>query len=105
MLTTLRSAVGAYVRKLGEMADPDKLAAVFDEFAVKSNSNPAIQQLYHRMDAGDKEAAIELQQLVADDAWGGCKSKCVCVCIYVCIFSTYSVFTTHSFKLPSFASV
>jgi hypothetical protein len=75
VLTTLRSAVGAYVSKLGEMADPDKLAAIFDEFALKSNGSPAIQELYRRMDAGDKEAAIELQQLVADDAWGGCKSN------------------------------
>ena len=70
-LSTLRQAVSVYVSKMAEMADPVKLAALFDNFSAQKNEDPAVQHLHRRMQEGDEEASYELQQLVADEAWGG----------------------------------
>jgi len=67
----LRQAVSIYVSKMAEMADPVKLAAIFEKFSIDKNENPAIQQLHRRMQEGDEEASYELQQMVANEAWGG----------------------------------
>jgi len=56
---------------MAEMADPVKLAAIFEKFSIDKNENPAIQQLHRRMQEGDEEASYELQQMVANEAWGG----------------------------------
>jgi len=56
---------------MAEMADPDKLAAIFEKFSIEKEANPAVRQLHRRMQEGDEEASYELQQMVADEAWGG----------------------------------
>ena len=53
------------------MADPVKLAAMFETFSIDQGENPAIHQLHRRMQEGDEEASYELQQMVANEAWGG----------------------------------
>jgi len=70
-LSTLRQAVSVYVSKMAEMADPVKLAALFDKFSTLKNEDPAVRHLHRRMQEGDEEASYELQQMVADEAWGG----------------------------------
>lgn len=67
----MRQAVGAYAAKATEMANPTKLQAMFDKFATQAAEDPAVQSLHRRMQAGEKEASYELQQRVADQAWGG----------------------------------
>ena len=56
---------------MAKLADPVKLAAIFDKFSIEKNENPTVQHLHRRMQKGDEEASYELQQMVADEAWGG----------------------------------
>lgn len=61
-----------FVRLSAEMADPDKVGGLFERYAAKLQSDPGYTALLARIDGGDRLAANELQQRVADEAWGGC---------------------------------
>lgn len=63
--------MGVYATKMAEMADPVKLTKLFEDFSERETGDPTVQQLHRRMQEGDEEASYELQQLVADEAWGG----------------------------------
>jgi hypothetical protein len=64
------------------MADPGKLGGVFEIYAAKLQADPAYKGLLARMEQGDRGAANELQQLVANEAWGGRKSCVLQVDVY-----------------------
>ena len=74
ILRSLRELTAAYVKLTAEMADPEKAGGLFEAYAAKMKSDPAYTALLARIEGGDRAAANELQQRVADEAWGG--SKC-----------------------------
>lgn len=73
ILRSLRQVATTFVKISAEMADPEKAGGLFEAYAVKLHSDPGYTALLARIEGGDRAAANELQQRVADEAWGGCE--------------------------------
>jgi len=54
-----------------------------EEYGAKLQANPAYMGLLARMEEGDRGAANELVQMVANEAWGGRESLIV-PCLHAC---------------------
>lgn len=60
-----------FVKISTQMADPEQAGGLFEAYAAKMQSDPGYTGLLARIEGGDRAAANELQQRVADEAWGG----------------------------------
>lgn len=60
----------AFAKSIEVMSDPDGLASMYQKYSPASTSDEELKELYTRMESGDQEAAIRIQQKIADMEWG-----------------------------------